>query len=613
MSKLSHCPHGTEHPYRYDLDQRVPPRPVAGEPFEIRVLADASVDGVDVVFDDGRRLALSRVAPEELVTDHGAPPAPAVAADGHLAAASSADPGTGGRTVWVCEVLAQADTSYVVSGGGETLGPFPVRPGSWTAGGGRLSLVDDQGTIAVTEVGWLVDTDGARRVRFALPLREGEHVVGFGERFDALDQRGERLDAVVFEQYKAPGPPDLPADAVRARGRRTAAGDSTCETPGAAGTTSGHPRRTDFGCRSEVAPDDPTGRCGSSTARRPTIVRDFVASRVARPRSCPSGCSGSGPAATSGTRRPGCSAEVEQQPRRGHPGRRRRHRGVERRGDVHEFRDAEYSLHADGSPAPAGRLQFPPTAPGPTPKGWSTSCTRPGVKVVLWQIPLDPDRPRRGRAGRAPTHRRWSRAATRSVRPTASPYRNRGWWFPGALLPDFTNPAAATGGRPSGATWSTRWASTGSRPTAASTRGVTTCATPTARRGDEGEQPVPRALRGSATTTQAGARDLQPGRLHRLRRPRRALGRRRGLDLGRVPRVDHGGHHRRRRAGSSSGAGTWPASPARCRTPSSTCARPRRPAFCRSCSTTRSSTTTACPAGTARRGTSPSGPATPGC
>ena len=27
-------------------------------------------------------------------------------------------------------------------------------------------------------------------------------MVGFGERFDRLDQRGHRLDAVVFEQYK---------------------------------------------------------------------------------------------------------------------------------------------------------------------------------------------------------------------------------------------------------------------------------------------------------------------------------------------------------------------------------------------------------------------------
>ena len=30
-------------------------------------------------------------------------------------------------------------------------------------------------------------------------------MVGFGERYDALDQRGRQLDAVVFEQYKSQG------------------------------------------------------------------------------------------------------------------------------------------------------------------------------------------------------------------------------------------------------------------------------------------------------------------------------------------------------------------------------------------------------------------------
>jgi alpha-glucosidase (family GH31 glycosyl hydrolase) len=43
------------------------------------------------------------------------------------------------------------------------------------------------------------------RVRFALRLESEEHVVGFGERFNALDQRGRQLDAVVYEQYKGQG------------------------------------------------------------------------------------------------------------------------------------------------------------------------------------------------------------------------------------------------------------------------------------------------------------------------------------------------------------------------------------------------------------------------
>lgn len=37
------------------------------------------------------------------------------------------------------------------------------------------------------------------RVRFALALGEGHHVIGFAERFDHLDQSGRRLDAVLTE------------------------------------------------------------------------------------------------------------------------------------------------------------------------------------------------------------------------------------------------------------------------------------------------------------------------------------------------------------------------------------------------------------------------------
>ncbi len=40
------------------------------------------------------------------------------------------------------------------------------------------------------------------RVRFALPLAPNDHVIGFGERFHSIDQRGEFVDAVVYESTK---------------------------------------------------------------------------------------------------------------------------------------------------------------------------------------------------------------------------------------------------------------------------------------------------------------------------------------------------------------------------------------------------------------------------
>jgi hypothetical protein len=39
------------------------------------------------------------------------------------------------------------------------------------------------------------------RVRVALHLDEGQHLIGLGERYDRLDQRGNRLDVRVYEPY----------------------------------------------------------------------------------------------------------------------------------------------------------------------------------------------------------------------------------------------------------------------------------------------------------------------------------------------------------------------------------------------------------------------------
>jgi 1,3-alpha-isomaltosidase len=63
-----------------------------------------------------------------------------------------------------------------------------------------------------------------------------------------------------------------------------------------------------------------------------------------------------------------------------------------------------------------------------------------GVRVLLWQIPLLPEGP-----DVAQLHHDRAALVDRgfAVREAdGTPYRNRGWWFPGALLPDLTDEAA---------------------------------------------------------------------------------------------------------------------------------------------------------------------------
>jgi alpha-glucosidase (family GH31 glycosyl hydrolase) len=66
---------------------------------------------------------------------------------------------------------------------------------------------------------------------------------------------------------------------------------------------------------------------------------------------------------------------------------------------------------------------------------------RRGVKVLLWQIPLQKMQPPpRGQA--AADAARMIRDGYGIREAGGRPYRNRGWWFPQALMPDFTNPDA---------------------------------------------------------------------------------------------------------------------------------------------------------------------------
>jgi 1,3-alpha-isomaltosidase len=63
-----------------------------------------------------------------------------------------------------------------------------------------------------------------------------------------------------------------------------------------------------------------------------------------------------------------------------------------------------------------------------------------GVRVLLWQIPLVPTD--RGDAGQIAADVAAMQEQGLCIRDAdGSPHHNRGWWFPGALIPDFTSEA----------------------------------------------------------------------------------------------------------------------------------------------------------------------------
>ena len=204
VAGIRHTSAGRGHPYRIDPDQRHPVQLVGGDPFELRVLTDPTVAAVTVELDDGAAVPMQRVTLDDLYGDAGG-----ASGDGHLAAASGSRPDVGCAQPWRVRLTAPPHgvVGYRFAAAGCSTERFVAPVGVWSAAGGELSLVGDEGhgDGRVVATDWLVTDDGVVRARIALALAAGERVVGFGERFDSFDQRGRVLDTTVFEQYKQQG------------------------------------------------------------------------------------------------------------------------------------------------------------------------------------------------------------------------------------------------------------------------------------------------------------------------------------------------------------------------------------------------------------------------
>jgi len=201
---LVHIPFGNEHPYEQEPIERTPRHPLAGQPVRLGVQAQPETAQVRVEWQVNG-------VPQTAIT-----------------AQRLADRGGDERNaqysgLWQAELPAQPDGanvvySFVDDAGHETaqfeykvvgwqdapqlrLQWQQVKPGVWR---GKLS------DSAMGEVPLLLlrveqlkgnhaETQRAR-LTFASPIDEAFY--GFGERFNALDQRGQRVDVRCFEQYK---------------------------------------------------------------------------------------------------------------------------------------------------------------------------------------------------------------------------------------------------------------------------------------------------------------------------------------------------------------------------------------------------------------------------
>lgn len=451
---IRHRPFGSGHPYSVDTEQRWPVDPVAGSPLTLgaRTTPDLVEVEAEVVITrpDGdtteQRMPLTRVAR----TSRGQ------AIDGgHLASAQARLARVAGG--WAVTVDAPAAgsvlryrlTGRTADGGVQRTRWFETRTSSWQPAADAVVESAGSSRVVPGSVSVLTDGERVRRARFALPLAPGEHVAGFGERFDALDHRGTTLDSVVFEQYKSQGAE-----------RKTYLPMPFAHVVGGEGW--GFHVRTsrrawfDVGASEpdaivvEVETDAAAGGPAVATAfydGTPAEVLDAFLDDVGRPEELPDWVFRLWASGNEWN----TQAEVVRQ------------MDLHREHDVPvgsvvieawsdertftAFRDARYDVTEDGAPHRLADFEFPEDGAWPDPKGMVDALHGRDIRVHLWQIPLMKLRPHpegQAKADALAAAREGVLIREPDARGELRPYRNRGWWFPLSYMPDLTDERAAS-------------------------------------------------------------------------------------------------------------------------------------------------------------------------
>lgn len=445
---LRHVPGGRAHPYERDPDQRIPFRPVAGERLELRVTAPVAIESVTVQLGgEGEQSAIAAAVRGAAVPDDEPRFGirPEAASEGHLSdsTAHQAD----GRSSWSVVLDAAAAGSrlrYRFRAGDSETDWYACTVAGWQPAPNAVSVTAPETLVdrVVPRSAELL-TDGARayRARFALRLDAGERVVGFGERFNALDQRGRLLDTAVYDQYKAQGARSYaPAPFALVVG----------ESPFGFHVDTG--RR----CFFDVGASEPERLCVEVDLEPGIALDEEISLRLfaGDPRTIIRAFSESTVPALAAP--PAWIYRLWLSGNEWNSERRLRHElacaeeagipvgvvVIEAWSDEQTFvafNGAEYAVHDDGAPHALSDFHFPADGPWPDPKSLVDDLHGAEIKVLLWQIPLiASDEGQAGADKKLMADRGYC-----VKRADGSPYRNLGGWFKDAFLIDFTNPDAS--------------------------------------------------------------------------------------------------------------------------------------------------------------------------
>jgi alpha-glucosidase (family GH31 glycosyl hydrolase) len=217
QSQIVHTPYGQEHPYEQLPEERFPREPLAGQPFTMglvsrppgavtHVVVHQQIDGQSVPPIEAQRVANWRPELEEGVGAEFLERIVKIEQDVWQA-------------ILIAPEMGKTLTYWAEVEGGLCTERATLRGETWQnrginvhIEGATLRITPDADSKPVLPSGpelrgveWLTDGSRARRVRLTFHSQPDEAFFGLGERFNALNQRGNVLDIRCYEQYKSQG------------------------------------------------------------------------------------------------------------------------------------------------------------------------------------------------------------------------------------------------------------------------------------------------------------------------------------------------------------------------------------------------------------------------
>lgn len=458
MIEIVHRPYGQEHPYEQLPEERFPRQPLAGQPFIIGIVTRPPGAVQEV-------MVHTRVDGQ---------PGPSIVAVFQPDWQQKTEDGYGAefleriirieQDIWQASLTAPAaghTLEYWIEAGGQTSEVFTWRPAEWRPAEGLAASVSEEDGALVWrlspgETGWAVDlpawlprlisvewqTDGqhVRRVRLAFASPADEAFYGLGERFNALNHRGQTLDVRVYDQY-------------RYQGKRTYLPVPFLLSSKGYGLWVDSSRWMQFDL-ADSAPDCWTleadlGPDESLTLRwltgdSPYAITSRFTRLTGQPGLPPLWAFGLWMSANEWNSQARVMAEVERSFAHGIIPSVVVIEAWSDEATFYIWNDAQYKPRPGHEFLRYSDFTFPPDGRWPDPKGMIDTLHGRNIRVVLWQNPVlkadDPDLPN----PQADNDRAYFIEQGFGVKEAdgRTPYRVRPFWFRDSLLWDVTNPAA---------------------------------------------------------------------------------------------------------------------------------------------------------------------------